>query len=158
MPSKLRGHGFAEQGYNVYALVRTIEPPNKGTRAVGVEFLGERPPAGFIEKPWAVYRAKRGGTAERRRHRREERTETVTVDYLDENGRSIGREEARSENISRYGLRIVGTTSPSEFDLIAVNCPRLNFEAVAVLRDRYRGKDGSERLCLNLIDQEWPSR
>jgi hypothetical protein len=158
MPSKLRAHGFAEQGYNVYALVRTVEPLKKGTRAVGVEFLGEHPPAGFIEKPWAVYRAKRRVATERRRDRREDRTETVAIEYLDEDGQSIGREVVRSENISRYGLRVVGTTAPAEFDLIEVNCPRLHFKAVAVLRDRYRGRDGSERLCLNLTDKEWPSR
>jgi hypothetical protein len=158
LPTKLRAHGFSEQGYNVYALVRTVDPPRKGVRAVGVEFLGERPPAGFLEKPWAVYRAKRRGAAERRRQRREERTEAVMIEYLDENGQSIGRDEAVSENVGRYGLRIVGTTAPSEFDLIVVNCPRLHFEAQAVLRDRYRGKDGLERLCLNLTDKEWPSR
>lgn len=158
LPTKLRAHGFSEQGYNVYALVRTVDPPKKGVRAVGVEFLGERPPAGFLDKPWAVYRAKRGGAAERRRQRREERTEAVIVEYLDENGQSMGRDEATSENVGRFGLRIVGTTAPSDFDLIAVNCPRLHFEAQAVLRDRYRGRDGLERLCLNLIDKEWPLR
>lgn len=158
LPTKLRAHGFSEQGYNVYALVRTVDPPKKGVREVGVEFLGERPPAGFLEKPWAVYRAKRAGAVERRRHRREDRSEAVNLEYLDENGQSIGRDEARSENVGTYGVRIVGTTAPAEFDLISVSCPTLKFESVAVLRDRYRGKDGLERLCLQLVDNHWPSR
>ena len=158
LPSKLRSHGFAEQTYNVYTLVRRVEPPKQGIRAIGVEFLGERPPAGFLDKPWAVFRAKRWGGNERRRPQREERSEIVGIEYLDESMLSIGREEARTENISRYGLRVAGTTAPSEFDLIAVSCPRFKFEALAALRNRYQGKDGLERLCLQLIDKEFPLR
>lgn len=157
LPTKLRAHGFSEQGYNVYALIRTVDPPRKGMRAVGVEFLGERPPAGFLEKPWAVYRAKRGSAVERRRHRREERAEVLSVEYLDENGQSLGRDEAKSENVGSFGVRIVGTTAPAEFDSISLSCPGLMFEAAAVLRDRFRGKDGLERLCLQLVDKAWPS-
>jgi len=157
MPTKLRAHGFSEQGYNVYALIRTVDPPRKGMRAVGVEFLGERPPAGFLEKPWVVYRAKRGSAVERRRYRREERSEVLTVEYLDENGQSLGRDEAKSENVGSFGVRIVGTTAPVEFDSISLSCPDLKFEAAAVLRDRFRGKDGLERLCLQLVDKAWPS-
>lgn len=157
LPTKLRAHGFSEQGYNVYALIRTVDPPRKGMRAVGVEFLGERPPAGFLEKPWAVYRAKRGSALERRRHRREERAEPVSIEYLDENGQSLGRDEAKSENVGSFGVRIVGTTAPPEFDSVALSCPSLMFKAAAVLRDRFRGKDGLERLCLQLVDKNWPS-
>jgi PilZ domain-containing protein/DnaJ-like protein len=156
LPTKLRAHGYSEQGYNVYALVRTVDPSKKGVRAVGVEFLGEHPPAGFLDKPWAVYRAKRAAAVERRRYRREERAEAVSIEYLDENGQSIGRDEARSENVGSYGVRIVGTTAPAEFDLIWLRCTSLKFQAMAVLRDRYRGKDGLERLCLQLVDKTWP--
>ena len=79
------------------------------------------------------------------------------IEYLDENGSPIGIEEAQSENIGRYGLRVAGTTAPPEFDLVTINCTRLNFTATATLRDRYRGKDGLERLCLQLIEEEWPA-
>lgn len=157
MPTKLRAHGFAEQSYHVYALIRAVDPPKNGVRAVGVEFLGEHPPAGFIEKPWAIYRAKRKGGSERRRHRREEQAEAVMIEYLGEQGQSLGREEVRSENISRRGLRVVGTAAPAEFDLVAINCARLRFDAAATLRDRFRGKDGLERLCFQFIDKEWPA-
>lgn len=157
MPTKLRAHGLADQSYNVYALIRTVDPPANGERAVGLEFLGEHPPTGFIEKPWAVYRAKRRGGNERRRHGRVERSETFAIEYLDEKGQPIGKEQARSENIGRRGLRVVGTAAPAEFDLIAIYCARIHFNSLATLRDRYRGKDGLERLCLELIDKEWPA-
>lgn len=158
LPSKLRSHGFAEQTYNVYTLVRRVEPPRQGIRAIGVEFLGEHPPNGFLEKPWGVFRVKRWNGNERRRFQREELSEAVSIEYFDESMQLIKREVAKTENISRFGLRVVGTTAPPEFDLIAIRCPRFKFEALAALRNRYQGKDGLERLCLQLIEKEFPLR
>ena len=158
LPTKLRAHGFAEQSYNVYTLVRRVEPPRQGVRAIGVEFIGEHPPAGFLDKPWAVFRPRSWGGHERRRPNREKQAEKVRIEYFDESMRLISREEARTENVSRTGLRISGTTAPPEFDLIMVSCPRLKFEAMAALRSRYLGKDGLERICLQFIDKEWPVR
>ena len=157
LPAKLRSHGFSEQSYNVYALVRRVEPPRQGVRAIGIEFVGEHPPAGFLEKPWAVFRAKKWGGRERRRPNREARSERINLEYFDESMTSIAREVARTENVSRFGLRIVGSIAPAEFDLVMVSCPQLNFEGLATLRNRYLGKDGSERLCVQLLDKEWPS-
>lgn len=158
LPTKLRAHGFAEPSYNVYTLVRRIEPPKQGVRAVGLEFLGEHPPAGFLEKPWAVFRSRRWGGGERRRPNRIEHSERVRIEYFDESMQSIAREEARTENVSRFGLRIVGTIAPGEFDLMMVSCPKLKFEGLAALRSRFLGKDGKERLCVQLIDKEFPLR
>ena len=156
LPSKLRSHGFAEQSYNVYILVRRVEPPKHGVRAIGAEFLGERPPNGFLEKPWGTFRVKRWSGNERRRPQREKVSEIVKVEYLDESMQSIGREETKTEDISRGGLRLVTKAAPSEFDLVLVSCPRLKFEALAALRNRYRGKDGFERLCFQLIEKQFP--
>ena len=52
----------------------------------------------------------------------------------------LGREKAKTENVSRTGLRIFGT-APTEVDLVMISCPRLNFQAMAALRNRYTGKD-----------------
>ena len=158
LPTKLRAHGFAEQSYNVYTLVRRVEPPKQGVRAVGVEFIGAHPPNGFIDKPWAIFRPKRWGGSDRRRPDREEQIEKVRIEYFDESMRSISQEEATTENISRTGLRLAGTMAPPEFDVALVSCPRLKFECMVALRSRYLGKDGLERICLHLIDKEWPSR
>jgi hypothetical protein len=156
LPTKLRSHGFAEQSYNVYALVRTAEPLTEGVRLVGVEFLGEHPPAGFLAKPWTIFRTKRWASKERRRSRREQRAEIVIIEYFDDKMRSISKEEARMENVGRYGLRVRGTKAPAEFDTIMVKCTRLRFESRASLRNRYVGKDGLERLCLQLTGRVWP--
>ena len=156
LPNKLRTHGFAEQSYNVYILVRRVEPPRQGVRAVGVEFIGEHPPAGFLDKPWAVFRPGKWSGNERRRPDRHEHIENVRIEYFDESMHLLLREDARIENISRFGLRISGTRAPAEFDLIMVSCPRLNFESMAALRNRYTGKDGLERICVQLVGKEWP--
>lgn len=158
LPSKLRAHGFAEQSYHVYALVRRVEPPKQGVRALGVEFIGEHPPAGFLEKPWATFRPRNWGGGDRRRPDRHEQIEKVRIDYFDESMRLLSQEEATTENVSLSGLRIYGTTAPAEFDLVMVRCARLKFEAMAELRSRYTGKDGFERICVQLIDKEWPLR
>ncbi len=158
LPAKLRSHGFSEQSFNVYTLVRRVEPPKQGVRAIGVEFLGEHPPSGFLDKPWAVFRAHKWGGSDRRRPDREDRAEMVSLEYFDESMQSIAKEPAMTENISRSGLRISGTAAPPEFDLVLVSCPRLKFEGLAALRSRYLGKDGLERLCVQLVDKEWPVR
>jgi hypothetical protein len=157
LPTKLRAHGFAEQSYNVYTLVQRVEPPRQGIRAVGVEFIGAHPPKGFIDKPWAVFRPRKWGGSDRRRPDREVHIEKVRIEYFDESMRSISQESATTENISRTGLRLSGTMAPPEFDVALISCPRLKFECMVALRSRYMGQDGFERICVQLIDKEWPS-
>jgi hypothetical protein len=69
---------------------------------------------------------------------------------------STMREEARTENIGLHGLRVAVKAAPPEFDLIRISSPARRFESFAALRNRYVGKDGVERLCLQFIDREWP--
>jgi PilZ domain len=156
LPAKLRSHGFAESSYNVYTLIQRVDPPKQGSRLVGLEFIGERPPAGFLAKPWATFRRERSGRKECRRPIRHQKAEQVTVEYLDESMRTISKDEARTENISSQGLRILGTSAPNEFDFVRVSCQSVNFESIAAIRNRYTGNDGLERVCLQLIDKQWP--
>jgi hypothetical protein len=156
LPTKLRSHGFTDSGYNVYVLVRRVEPPKKGVRVIGLEFLGEHPPAGYLERPWAVFRTKKWVGTERRRASRIERAEVVKLEYFNENFDSLSREEVRTENISLRGFRVWVKSAPMEFDLVRVTCHERGFECLATLRNRFMGKDGRERLCLQFIDKEWP--
>jgi len=156
LPPKLRRHGFSDASYNVYSLVRRVELPRQGVRAIGVEFLGENPPAGYLDKPWSVFRSKAWNGVDRRRRPREQRAESVKLEYFDDSMNSIGREETKTENISKSGLRVVVARAPFEFDVIMLSCPRVRFESLATVRNRYRGTDGRERLCLQLVEKEWP--
>jgi hypothetical protein len=155
-PTKLRAHGYADPSYNVYALVRRVEPPKKGARVIGLEFLGEHPPAGYLERPWAVFRTKKWNGIERRRVPRVDRSEVVRLEYFTDDMLSLTREEARTENLSRTGLRVAVKDAPPEFDLVRVSCPNRGFDSLAAVRNRYIAKDGYERLCLQFVDKEWP--
>jgi hypothetical protein len=156
LPAKLRSHSFADGSYNVYALVRRIEPPKKGERIVGLEFIGEHPPPGYLERPWATFRTKRWAGNERRRAPRIERAEAVRVEYISTAMPSTLREEAITENVSRTGLRVIVRAAPPEFDLLRITSAARHFDGLATLRNRFQGKDGLERLCLQFLDKEWP--
>jgi hypothetical protein len=156
LPAKLRGHGYSEPSYKVYALVRRVEPPKKGARVVALEFLGEHPPIGFLDKPWAVFRTGRWAGSERRRTPREDRFESVVIEYLTEASESILKEEAKTENMSRSGLRVIVRAAPHDFEMVRITNRARSFEGFATVRNRYVAKDGVERLCLQIIDKHWP--
>ena len=156
MPVNLRAHGLSEPGYSVYAIVRRVELPLAGHRVVGVEFLGEHPPTGFLEKPWASFRPTQWTGPERRLEPRHQRSEPVLVEYLDESMRLIHEEEARMENLSESGMRIIVKCAPPEFDLVKVGDLDNSFKSMAAVRNRFVDTDGLERLCLKLIGNRWP--
>ena len=156
LPAKLRSHGFMDSSYNVYALVRRIEPMKKGMRAVGLEFVGEHPPPGYLEKPWATFRTRRWAGDDRRRARRIARAEAVRLEYIIADRPIPLYEEAMTENVSRTGLRVIVRTAPPEFDLLRVTSAARYFEDLAVLRNRFHGEDGRERLCLQFLNKDWP--
>ncbi len=150
LPLELRSHGGPEEGYNVYALVRRVEPPRNGQRVIALEFLGENPPAGFSQKPWATFRTKWTGV-ERRRRPREEKSVRVIIEYLDEAMKPIQQQEAFTENMGASGMRIRLSVPAPEFDMVKVIIGNQGAESLAALSDRYFDKDGFERLCLRFI-------
>ena len=81
LPTKLRNHGFSDPGYNMYAIVRRAEPLEGGARLVGLEFIGNHPPAGYLDKPSATFRTQKWTGLDRRREgARSHRT--VVIEYL----------------------------------------------------------------------------
>ena len=155
LPSKLRGHGYAEPSYNVYALVRRVDPPRNGSRLVGLEFLGEHPPMGYLDKPWSSFQTRKWGGGNRRRRDRREQIEIIAIEYFNESMHLVAKEMGRTENISRGGMRVCVRTPPPEFDMIRINCPSRGFESFAAVCNRYVGKDGFDRLCLKFLNDEW---
>jgi hypothetical protein len=155
LPSKLRSHGYAEPSYNVYSLVRRVDPPRDGARLVGLEFLGEHPPMGYLDKPWASFQTRKWGGSNRRRKDRREQTEIINIEYFNESMQLISKEMGRTENISRGGMRACVRTPPPDFDIMRVSCPSRGFESFAAVCNRYVGKDGFDRLCLRFLNNEW---
>jgi hypothetical protein len=156
LPAKLRSHGFSDAGYNMYAIVRRVEPLIEGTRVVGFEFIGANPPTDYLLKPWATFRTPRWNGSDRRREPRERRAETVAVEYLDESMQRVGREAGITEDVSASGARICIRAAPPEFEFVRVTNPNRGFNSLSQLRNQWSGNDGFERLCVRFIDQKWP--
>ncbi len=156
LPTKLRSHGFSDPGYNMYAIVRRVEPLNDDHRVVGLEFIGASPPADYLQKPWVTFRTQRWTCPDRRREPRRELAEPVAVEYLDESRQRIAREAAITENVSSSGARVRVKSAPAEFEFVRVTSPNRGFISLALVRNRWTGSDGFERLCLKFVDQTWP--
>jgi hypothetical protein len=156
LPTKLRNHGFSDPGYNMYAIVRRVEPIKDGTRVVGLEFLGKRPPTGYLHQPWSSFRTEQWNGPERRREPRHEASEQVVVEYLDESMQMVGREVALTENVSLSGARVIVKNAPADFECVRVTSARRSFHSLAAVRNQYVGQDNSERLCLQFLENKWP--
>ncbi|HEY3137103.1 MAG TPA: PilZ domain-containing protein [Blastocatellia bacterium] len=156
LPTKLRSHGFSDPGYNMYAIVRRVEPLIDDLRVVGLEFIGASPPADYLQKPWATFRTQKWNGPDRRREPRRELAEPVAVEYLDELRQRIAREAAVTENVSSGGARVRVKSAPTEFEFVRIASPNRGFNSLALVRNRWTGSDGFERLCLKFVDQTWP--
>ena len=154
LPGKLRSHGYNDASYNVYAIVRRIEPERGGKRTIALEFIGEYPPKGYTEKPWAIFRSQRWSGRERQLSPRINRQECIHLEYYDSSARMVAREETITENISFTGMRIFAKFAPVEFDLVRISCLSRDFESLAIVRNRYIAKDGIERLCVQFINRK----
>ena len=156
LPTKLRSHGFSEQGYNMYAIVRRVQPLTDGMRVVGLEFIGASPPVDYLHKPWATFRTQKWNGSDRRREPRAEHAEAVAVEYLDELMQGITREAGVIENFSPSGARVCVRAAPPEFEFVRVTSPKRSFNSLAMVRNQWTGTDGFDRLCLQFVDQKWP--
>ncbi|MEK6324607.1 MAG: DnaJ domain-containing protein [Acidobacteriota bacterium] len=59
LPVKLRCHGYTDPFYRVYGIVRQVKPTSDEQWIIGLEFLSESPPAGYLDKPWATFKTAR---------------------------------------------------------------------------------------------------
>jgi curved DNA-binding protein CbpA len=157
LPVRLRTRDFQEPTYVSYGLVRRVEAPSGHVTAVGVELLGPHPPDGYLERPWEIFQSEQWSGSDRRRSPRHEKTEAVLLEYFNESMECVKQETAVTENISRGGLRVVAKAAPPDFVMIRVNSVRRGFNSFAAVCDRFPGKDGHERLCLRLLESEWPA-
>jgi hypothetical protein len=154
-PVKLRNHGFGEPSYKIYAIVRRIEPMKNGFREVGLEFLQEQAPNGYVEKPAMVYRTEKGQGPDRRREARKAIEEPVKIEYLNEAMKVVGEQNGITENISRSGMRVRVQMLATEFEVVKVTGVGQPFHSLALVRNRFVGNDKLERLCLQFVDNHW---
>jgi hypothetical protein len=153
MPTVLRKHEYIDQIYGTYAIVRWIRPPRDGFRLVGVEFIGEVPPPGFPERPWATFHISRRQAGERRAEPRDGLSEAIEIEYFDESEQLIMKNSGFMEDISNSGARVCAQQPPSDADLIRIIRPKLSVSLFALVRNRFKGRDGYERLCVQFISE-----
>jgi len=55
LPARWRTHDHSSLNYDVYAIVRRVQRPQEGQQVIGLEFIGEQPPAEYWEKPWSIF-------------------------------------------------------------------------------------------------------
>ncbi|MBI3650344.1 MAG: DnaJ domain-containing protein [Acidobacteria bacterium] len=152
MPATLRSHGFFESTYDVYAIVRRVTHRDNQVSLVGLEFLGEQPPAAYFEKPWGIFQSESISSSERRKAPRRRKSQLINLEYLDADKHLIAREVGTTEDVSELGMRVCVSHPPSKFSLVKVYVTKGGVEKLATLVTRFVGKDGIERLGLRFVD------
>ncbi|MEW6125487.1 MAG: PilZ domain-containing protein [Acidobacteriota bacterium] len=150
---KFRPQGYTGAELSLYVLVRRIEPAKKGIRTVALEFIGNQPPPGFNERPWAVFKPRSWAGLERRRTPRLNRQERVRLEYYNEGFELVMKEDTSTEDVSTTGMRILARFVPDEFEFVKVNCLDRDFHCLAVVRARFLEKDGLERLSIQFLNK-----
>jgi hypothetical protein len=180
MPRQLRCFDFVETQYRVWSLVRNISllpQTEKSSRfAVGVAFIGKRPPASYELDPTKRYEVAGSVTEGGLWMLREmaERTAThtptddprpqtrfnlpveVVVEVYDERGEIGARETTVTENISRRGAAVFTTLNVERGQLVKLTSAQYSLAVVAAVRAHRAGADGIMRLHLEFVDREWP--
>jgi curved DNA-binding protein CbpA len=152
MPATLRSHGFFESSYEVYAIVRRLEHQDNQSSLIGLEFLGEQPPAAYFEKPWGTFQTATLSNKERRKAPRRKKSQLITIEYLDDGQKLISKEFGTTEDISELGMRVCITNPPDAFSFVKVYVTKGGVEKTAMATNRYTGSDGIERLCLQFME------
>lgn len=101
------------------------------------------------------YSARATSKSERRKHRRENSSDLVWVEYFNSSMESAGKEAARVENIGAGGMRVVIKNAPPELEKVIVSYPFRGFESCTIVRGRFQGQNGQEHLCLEFADKAW---
>lgn len=153
MPMVLRAHEYIDPIYGTYGIVRWIRPPRDGFRLVGVQFIGELPPLGFRERPWATFHIGKWDGADRREELRTSVSEAIEIEYFDEAEQFIKKDSGFLEDLSASGVRVCAQHPPLEGDLIRITRPKLSLSKYALVRNRFKGRDGYERLCAQFVSE-----
>lgn len=181
MPRQLRCFDFSEAQYRIWGLVRRCIEAGRVSDdqlyAVGVAFIGKKPPEGFVEHPSRLYdlshRESEGEgfwhvvdadlraddsnlPSDLRRQTRFHIPESLILELMDENGNVSSSETTVTENISLGGAAVFTQTKIEPGTFIRVTSERFNVKIISVVRGKRVGPDGMTRLHLEFIDKFFP--
>jgi hypothetical protein len=181
MPRQLRCFDLSEAQYRVWGLTRRCIATGRSSEeplyAVGVAFIGRKPPEGFIDHPARLYdvshREEDGQgfwhvveadlladdselPSDLRRQTRFHIPESLLLELMDEKGEISGSETTVTENISLGGAAVFTQLDLAPGTFVRVTSERHNVKIISVVRGKHVGQDGITRLHLEFIDRLFP--
>lgn len=179
MPRQLRCYDYLEPQYRIWALVRRCLPieNNQGEQefAIGVAFIGSKPPQAFLDDPSKLYdisSREDGGLwklceldpkadesdlpPELRKQTRFAIPESLVLELLDEGGDVAASEVSVTENVSLGGAAVFTSFNVEPGTFLRVVSERHGISIISIVRGKRVGADGIVRLHLEFIDTVFP--
>lgn len=179
LPRKLRCFDFSEAQYKVWGLVRSCimksKAPAVESYAVGVAFIGKKPPQSYLEDPaklfeishredgslWYVIEApirpdETHLPKELRRHSRYSIPTNIIIEKVDADGNVLESEPTVTENISVSGAAVFTTMAMENGSFVRVRSEQYDVSIISVVRGKRLGSDGIPRLHIEFVDRLFP--
>jgi hypothetical protein len=179
LPRQLRCYDYAEPQYRIWGLVRNCitkeTSSNEESHAIGVAFIGKRPPPSYYDDPsrlfeishqetkglWSVIEASVQNEEnklpeELRRHTRFSIPANVVVEKIDADGNVTVGEQTVTENLSVSGTAIFSTLDAEIGEFVRIKSDQYNVSIISVVRGRRLGQDGIPRLHVEFVDRFFP--
>jgi hypothetical protein len=179
MPRQMRSYDYTEPQYRVWGLVRsciTLEnSPSEENHAIGVAFIGKRPPSSYYDDPaklfeishledgklWNIVDAPQQPDEsllpkELRRHTRFSIPTNVVVEKIDADGNVTASEPTVTENISLSGTSVFSTLDATIGEFVRVKSEQYNVSIISIVRGRRVGQDNIPRLHVEFVDRFFP--
>ncbi len=179
LPRQLRCYDYSESNYKIWGIVRRCVALNQNKLteqyAVGVAFIGKRPPDSYFHDPSKIYEIvhredeglwhimdapsipdEKHIPKEDRRHSRFPIPVSLVIETLDDMRNVTGSEVTVTENISLGGAAIFTSLSPEIGSFVRINSDQHNVSIIAIVRGKRVGMDGIPRLHVEFIDRFFP--
>jgi hypothetical protein len=182
LPRQMRCYDFTEPQYKVWGLVRSCvakeDSSNQENHAIGVAFIGKRPPESYYDDPaklfeishqedgklWNVVDApvqteeekEEVAPADLRRHSRLSIPASVFIEKIDADGNVKASEPTVTENLSLSGASVFSTFTMDVGEFLRVKSEQYNVSIISVVRGVRLGEDGISRLHVEFVDRFFP--
>ncbi len=178
LPRQLRCYDFSEPNYKIWGIVRRCMALNltKLTEqyALGVAFIGKRPPESYIDDPSKIYEivcrnedglwhimdapilTEKHTPKEDRRQSRFQIPVSLVIEILDETRSVIASEVTVTENISLGGAAIFTSLDPPIGSFVRIKAEQNDISIISIVRGKRTGLEGIPRLHVEFIDKFFP--
>jgi len=179
MPRKMRCYDFTEPQYRIWGLVRscitTESSADKENHAIGVAFIGKRPPQSYYDDPAKLFEISHQEDGqlwnivdappqpdesllpkELRRHSRHPIPTNVIVEKIDADGNVTASEPTVTENLSLSGTSVFSTLDAEIGEFVRIKSDQYNVSIISVVRGRRVGVDNIPRLHVEFVDRFFP--